>query len=188
MRPNIGSFSLTPNIEKSSSLPLLVSDSFPLTSFGAEAAAASKCPHPKYSKSYHYNKRYTPAKEMLPRPKLSSMLKPYWVSIRPGKLLLSQWLCPACQSRLQWPYRQASSLSQPAKPSSEPKPPSDEDFTPKPLSRPLGQSKPPRPGENSGVDHRNWRQRRDDFFNYDKHLERRKELYVPCSPSPPLST
>ncbi|KAL2050958.1 hypothetical protein ABVK25_008704 [Lepraria finkii] len=108
--------------------------------------------------------------------KLSSMLKPHWVSIGPGKLLLSQWLCPACQSRLQWPYRQASSLSEPAKPSSEPKPQSDEDFTPKPLSRPLGQSKPPRPGENSGVDHRNWRQRRDDFFNYDKHLERRKEL------------
>jgi mitochondrial ATPase complex subunit ATP10 len=54
----------------------------------------------------------------------------------------------------------------------------EEDFRPKPLQRPLGLSTPPKAGENVGVDTRTWRQRREDFFNYDKHIEKRKLLYV----------
>lgn len=49
-------------------------------------------------------------------------------------------------------------------------------FDPKPLSRPIGLLSPPRAGENSGVDNRTWRQRRDDFVNYDKHLVKRRIL------------
>ncbi|KAL6717931.1 Mitochondrial ATPase complex subunit atp10 [Lecanora helva] len=119
------------------------------------------------------------------------MLRRQLLLSRPSSLLSSQWLCPSCQSRLQRAYRHSSSTTQPStqipKPlSPAPKPiststapnlpPKDEDFTPQPLSRPLGQPHPPKPGQNSGIDTRTWRERRDDFFNYDKHLERRKEL------------
>lgn len=49
-------------------------------------------------------------------------------------------------------------------------------FTPKPLSRPIGLNTPPQAGQNNGVDNRTWSQKRDDFVNYDKHLEKRKQL------------
>lgn len=56
--------------------------------------------------------------------------------------------------------------------------PKTKDSTPKPLSRPIGILYPPKPGENSGIDPRSWREKRDDLFDYSKHLVRRKELYA----------
>ncbi|KAL4809609.1 ATP10 protein-domain-containing protein [Aspergillus unguis] len=44
------------------------------------------------------------------------------------------------------------------------------------LDRPIGSGIPPQEGQNTGIDKRSWGKRRDDFVNYERHIERRKEL------------
>ena len=71
------------------------------------------------------------------------------------------------------PFRQNRTPN--PKPSSKP---GDPDFVPPILSRPIGVNSPPIEGENTGVDSRTLKERRDDFVDYDKHIARRKELYA----------
>lgn len=108
-------------------------------------------------------------------------------TLRSTKLKADATACLSCQWRLfSSSYRSLSEKE--VRPDSAPPPRTvlDEvprasgkavkEFTPKPLDRPIGLPKPPRAGENVGIDKRTWKQRRDDFVNYDKHLVKRKEL------------
>ncbi|CAK1356277.1 Mitochondrial ATPase complex subunit ATP10 [Cercospora beticola] len=52
----------------------------------------------------------------------------------------------------------------------------DAEHIPQPLTRPIGMSSPPQPGENMGLDNRTLSQRRDDFVDFDKHMERRRTM------------
>lgn len=49
-----------------------------------------------------------------------------------------------------------------------------ENFTPSVLSHPLGLQHPPRPGQNSPVDHRTLQEKKLEFTSYEKALERRR--------------
>ncbi|KAL9604504.1 MAG: hypothetical protein Q9219_000469 [cf. Caloplaca sp. 3 TL-2023] len=94
--------------------------------------------------------------------------------LAPRSLLLPQYTCTSCllaihQSSLRRSASTAAKILEPEKPK-----PGDHAL--KPLARPLGLPHPPRPDENSGIDPRSWRERRDDLFNYDKHLVRREKL------------
>jgi len=107
--------------------------------------------------------------------------------IRPANIKFDSAACLLCQWRaFSASYRRLAEKETPAPPPPKAPGPLDEaprsygkavsEFTPKPLSRPIGLPNPPRPGENTGIDARTWKQRRDDFVDYDKHLIRRKEL------------
>ncbi|KAF2761553.1 hypothetical protein EJ05DRAFT_472534 [Pseudovirgaria hyperparasitica] len=52
----------------------------------------------------------------------------------------------------------------------------DEEFEPKMLGRPIGFKHPPKAGDNSGKDTRSLSKKREDFVDYDKHIEKRKDL------------
>ncbi len=118
------------------------------------------------------------------------MLKgPFGASLRPKALIGPIFPVAACCI---WPCRALSSPSSPPAPlpngtrspvgTREIIP---EDFGPsnddkvvvlQPLGRPIGLQDPPQPGQNSGIDSRSWRRRREDFVNYDKHLDKRRAL------------
>lgn len=52
-----------------------------------------------------------------------------------------------------------------------------EKFVPSVLARPLGLKSPPQKGENSPIDPRSWAQKKADFTNYERALERR-QIYL----------
>ncbi|KAH8599038.1 ATP10 protein-domain-containing protein [Bisporella sp. PMI_857] len=96
--------------------------------------------------------------------------------------------CLACQWRtFSNSYRYLAEKQAPSTPSPSPKPDvlldaprsygkAVTEFVPKPLDRPIGLPQPPAAGENTGIDTRSLKQRRDDFVDYDKHIEKRKDL------------
>jgi ATPase complex subunit ATP10 len=53
----------------------------------------------------------------------------------------------------------------------------DPSWKPTPLGRPIGWPKPPHPADNLDVDLRTFEQKREDFRDWDKHIEQRKHLF-----------
>jgi mitochondrial ATPase complex subunit ATP10 len=114
-----------------------------------------------------------------------SLRNPY-KSLEASHYPLCQWRCFSYSSRRTVEKDERASTSLPPSPlDGAPRAYGKQvlEFTPKPLDRPIGLQQPPRAGENSGVDNRTLKQRRDDFVNYEKHLIKRKELHAPTDPS-----
>lgn len=81
--------------------------------------------------------------------------------------------CLRCQTQAAWTSVRYKSTAS-AKPS--PKDDQPDNVQPIELDRPIGLPYPPLPGQNTGIDNRSLSERRDDFVDYQKHLQRRKEL------------
>ncbi|KAF3393520.1 Mitochondrial ATPase complex subunit ATP10 [Talaromyces pinophilus] len=81
--------------------------------------------------------------------------------------------CLRCQTQAAWTSVRYKSTAS-AKPS--PKDDHPDNVQPIELDRPIGLPYPPLPGQNTGIDNRSLSERRDDFVDYQKHLQRRKEL------------
>ena len=95
---------------------------------------------------------------------------------RPKTCTLCQWRASRTSARVHAESFRLFSSLQPYRAQASTK--DEEEFVPRPLGRPIGFADPPQPGENTGLDNRSLRQRRDDFVSWDRHLKRRKELYV----------
>jgi hypothetical protein len=59
----------------------------------------------------------------------------------------------------------------------------EKNFTPDPLTRPVGLPNPPNAGENTGIDTRTWRQRLRDFVSHESHIQARNRMSVITIPS-----
>ncbi|KAI4120897.1 MAG: hypothetical protein LQ341_007485 [Variospora aurantia] len=94
----------------------------------------------------------------------------------PCLLPLRRNICPQCIRLSQQQQQQRRRIGNTAQKILNVEKPNPESYTPTPLSRPIGVPYPPKPGEHSGIDSRTWREKRDDMFNYDKHLIRREQL------------
>ncbi|KAF2428889.1 hypothetical protein EJ08DRAFT_671311 [Tothia fuscella] len=113
--------------------------------------------------------------------------------MKPSQLLLLRSLafntplrtCNSClrrQFQTLQPLKKQQSKEQPTPAKRLQNLPEDpKDFVLQPLGRPIGSPFAPLPGDNDPIDHRPFQQRKADFTNYDKHLERRKELVQKAS-------
>ncbi|RYP65288.1 hypothetical protein DL771_008357 [Monosporascus sp. 5C6A] len=123
------------------------------------------------------------------RPRLLLCLRCQWRSFSTSYRRLAQIDAPKAAASKATGATTTTTTTPPTRPAAKVVPPSPlehaprsygkrlEEFTPTPLSRPIGLPYPPEPGQNTGVDNRTLKQRRDDFVNYEKHLERREQLY-----------
>ncbi|OKL59857.1 hypothetical protein UA08_04483 [Talaromyces atroroseus] len=87
--------------------------------------------------------------------------------------ILRDYRCIRCQTQAAWISVRNKSTTPSSQPPANNK---QEDVQPVELDRPIGMPYPPLPGQNTGIDSRSLRERRDDFVDYQKHLQRRKEL------------